>query len=272
MRTRKGMTRRTLALSAELSERHLANLEQGTGNVSVLVLHQVARALGCTLGELLESTPELHAIRNLVEGRSREEIDEAAAVLARFFAARVQRGAARRVALVGLRGAGKSTLGPMLARELEVPFIEMTPLIERLAGCSVSEIHALYGQDAYRRYERRALDTLIANHPDAVIAVPGGLVSDATSYGTLLASCLTVWLKAEPEDHMHRVAAQGDTRPMAGNREAMEDLRRILAARTALYARANLTIDTSAGSLREVFATLKRRVRAAFAARAPDAT
>lgn len=239
MRARKGMTRRTLALAADLSERHLANLEQGTGNVSVLVLHQVAHALECTLGELLEGG---------------------------------QRGptATRRIALVGLRGAGKSTLGPMLARDLELPFIEMTPLIERLAGCSVSEIHALYGPDAYRRYERRALDSLVANHPDAVIAVPGGLVSDATSYATLLGHCLTVWLKAEPEDHMHRVAAQGDTRPMAGNREAMEDLRRILAARTALYARANLTVDTSAGSLREVFAALKKRVRAALAARTAE--
>ena len=239
MRGRKGMTRRTLALAADLSERHLANLEHGTGNVSVLVLHQVARALECPLHELLaEPAPCLHPLR--------------------------------RVALVGLRGAGKSTLGPMLARDLEVPFVEMTPLIERVAGCSVSEIHALYGPTAYRRYERRALDTLLANHADAVIAVPGGLVSDATSYETLLAGCITVWLKAEPEDHMRRVAAQGDTRPMAGNREAMEDLRRILAARTALYSRANLTVDTSAGSLRAVFAVLKQQVRAALAARAGE--
>jgi len=169
-----------------------------------------------------------------------------------------------RVALVGLRGAGKSTLGAMLAEDLGYPFIELSREIEKFAGCSVGEIQALYGQNAYRRYERRALEEAIQIHEDVVIATPGGIVSDPATFNQLLSHCTTVWLQAEPEDHMQRVVAQGDMRPMKASREAMEDLKSILAGRAAFYSKAELRVDTSAQSLSETFALLRDQVRQAL--------
>jgi XRE family aerobic/anaerobic benzoate catabolism transcriptional regulator len=173
------------------------------------------------------------------------------------------------VALVGLRGAGKSTLGAMLAEDLGYPFVELSREIEKFAGCSVSEIQGLYGQNAYRRYERRALEEAIQIYPEAVIATPGGLVSDPATFNLLLAHCTTVWLKATPEDHMKRVLAQGDLRPMAASREAMDDLRGILAGRAAFYSKAELQLDTSAQDLQASFALLRARVREALALSPP---
>jgi XRE family aerobic/anaerobic benzoate catabolism transcriptional regulator len=152
----------------------------------------------------------------------------------------------------------------MLADDLDVPFVELSREIEKFAGCSIDEIHALYGTNAYRRYERRALEEAIQIHPEAVIATPGGLVSDPATFNLLLAHCFTVWLKADPEDHMRRVAEQGDLRPMAASREAMEDLRRILAGRAAFYSKADMAIDTSAQSLEPTFQALRARVREAL--------
>jgi XRE family aerobic/anaerobic benzoate catabolism transcriptional regulator len=169
-----------------------------------------------------------------------------------------------RVALVGLRGAGKSTLGQMLADDLGFPFVELSREIEKFAGCSVSEIQALYGVNAYRRYERRALEEAIQIYPEAVIATPGGLVSDAATFNQLLAHCTTVWLKADPEDHMRRVMAQGDMRPMAASKEAMEDLKGILAGRAAFYSKAQFKIDTSAQALEPSFQLLRQTVRKAL--------
>jgi XRE family aerobic/anaerobic benzoate catabolism transcriptional regulator len=166
-----------------------------------------------------------------------------------------------RIALVGLRGAGKSTLGQMLAEDLGCAFVELSREIEKLAGCSVSEIQALYGQNAYRRYERRALEEAIEAYPEAVIATPGGLVSDLAAFNDMLTHCTTVWLQAEPEDHMRRVIAQGDMRPMAASKEAMDDLRGILAGRAAFYSKAQLRINTSAQPLPETFELLRRQVR-----------
>jgi XRE family aerobic/anaerobic benzoate catabolism transcriptional regulator len=165
------------------------------------------------------------------------------------------------VALVGLRGAGKSTLGQMLADDLGYPFVELSREIEKFAGCSVSEIQGLYGQNAYRRYERRALEEAIQIYPEAVIATPGGIVSDAATFNLLLAHCTTVWLQADAEDHMKRVTAQGDLRPMAASREAMGDLKGILAGRAAFYSKAELRLDTSAQPLAESFELLRRLVR-----------
>jgi XRE family aerobic/anaerobic benzoate catabolism transcriptional regulator len=168
--------------------------------------------------------------------------------------------------LIGLRGAGKSTLGQMLADDFDVPFAELSREIERVAGCSVAEIHNLYGPTAYRRYERRALEQTIQLYQDAVIATPGGIVSDAANFNLLLSHCFTVWLRATPEEHMRRVEAQGDLRPMAGNRqEAMDDLRRILAARRAFYGKADLSFDTSGKTLADGFAELRSAVRAGLA-------
>jgi XRE family aerobic/anaerobic benzoate catabolism transcriptional regulator len=169
---------------------------------------------------------------------------------------------ARRIALVGLRGAGKSTLGQMLADALDVPFVELNREIERVAGYTIAEIHNLYGPTAYRRYERRALEETIQLYQDAVIATPGGIVSDAGTFNLLLAHCLAVWLRATPEDHMRRVEEQGDLRPMSGNQEAMEDLHRILAAREAFYDKADVAFDTSGKTLPEAFAGLRAAVHA----------
>jgi XRE family transcriptional regulator, aerobic/anaerobic benzoate catabolism transcriptional regulator len=168
------------------------------------------------------------------------------------------------VALIGLRGAGKSTLGQMLAEDLDYPFVELSREIEKFAGCSVPEIQSLYGQNAYRRYERRALEEAIQIYPEAVIAVPGGLVSDAATFNLLLAHCTTVWLQADPEDHLKRVVAQGDMRPMAGNKEALEDLKQILAGRAAFYSKAEFRLDTSAQALEPTFAALRALVREAL--------
>jgi XRE family aerobic/anaerobic benzoate catabolism transcriptional regulator len=165
-----------------------------------------------------------------------------------------------------LAGAGKSTLGRMLADELKVPFVELNRVIEQLAGCPPSEIHALYGASAYRRYEHRALSAVIAEHTRAVIASPGGLVSEAATLSTLLAHCFAVWLQATPEDHMHRVIAQGDLRPMAGNAESMDDLRRILAGRSEFYGRADMTFNTSGLSLAEAYLSLRDRLAARLSA------
>ena len=166
-----------------------------------------------------------------------------------------------RIALIGLRGAGKSTLGRMLAEDLDVPFVELSTEIERVAGLSIREIHDLYGQSAYRRYERRALEETLQIYPELVLATPGGLVSEPATLNMLLGHCLTVWLRASPEDHMKRVMQQGDLRPMAGNTEAMEDLRRILESRSAFYGKADLTLDTSEQALDATFARLRTMVR-----------
>lgn len=266
LRARRGLTRKATALAAGISERHLANLELGTGNASILVLVQVARALQCSLAEILgdvtTSSPEWLMIRELLEGRSEADLHRARLKLAELFDGGADRqGRLARIALVGLRGAGKSTLGRMLAEDLGYPFVELSREIEKVAGCSIVEIHSLYGTNAYRRYERRALEEIVQIYPEVVIATPGGIVSDPATFNLLLTHCLTVWLQADPEDHMKRVIAQGDFRPMSGSREAMEDLKRILAGRAAFYAKADLTYNTSGHSLEETFVGLRAAVR-----------
>jgi len=274
LRSRRGMTRKALALASDVSERHLANLEYGVGNASILVLLQVARALQCSLAELIGDvttvSPEWLMIRELLEGRDEATLQRARVALAELLGgtARASRAEpARRstcIALVGLRGAGKSTLGRMLAEDLGFSFIELSREIEKFAGFTIDEIQALYGQNAYRRYERRALEETIQLYPEAVVAAPGGIVSDPATFNLLLQHCTTVWLQADPEDHMKRVIAQGDMRPMTASREAMEDLKGILAGRAAFYAKADLRVDTSAAPLPETFATLRSVVRKAL--------
>lgn len=269
LRARRGYTRKGLASEARVSERHLANLETGVGNASILVLRQIAHALDCPLAELTgdetTGTPEWLLIRGLLHGRSEGELQRARDAIANVFAPSGPDPARRRrVALVGLRGAGKSTLGHMLAEDLGFPFVELNREIERIAGAGLAEIHALYGLTAYRRYERRALEETIALYPQAVIATPGGLVAEAGTLQLLLGHCFTVWLTAAPEDHMQRVVAQGDLRPMSGNAEAMEDLKRILAGRTPFYEKADLVFGTSGLDLAQAFAGLRARVREAL--------
>ena len=262
LRHRRGMTRKRLAEAAGVSERHLANLETGQGNASVMLLRDLARALGSSIGEIVgedaAASGEWSRIRELMRGRDEATHARARKALAEALgAAPADAGRDARIALIGLRGAGKSTLGRMLAEDLRVPFVELDRVVERMAGCDVGEIHSLYGAGAFRRYELRALEDTIASHPSAVIATGGGLVTEPSTYDMLLSRCFTVWLRASPDDHMKRVIAQGDLRPMAGNAEAMDDLKRILATRESDYARADLTFDTSAKPLAQVYMALR---------------
>jgi XRE family transcriptional regulator, aerobic/anaerobic benzoate catabolism transcriptional regulator len=265
LRARRGMTRKALAQTAGVSERHLANLEYGEGNVSILLLWQVAQALQSSLAELLGDVTTLSAewllIRELLEHRDEATLRRIRMALAGLLDTGAAATRSTSIALVGLRGAGKSTLGQLLADDLGFPFIELSRQIEQFAGCSVSEIQALYGQNAYRRYERRALEEAIQIYPEAVIATPGGIVSDAATFNLLLAHCTTVWLQADPEDHMARVRAQGDLRPMAASAEAMEDLKTILAGRSAFYSKAQYRVNTSDQPLADTFLLLRQTVR-----------
>lgn len=266
LRARRGMTRKAVSLAADVSERHLANLEYGEGNASILVLLQVAHALQCSLAELIgdvtTSSPEWLLIRELLELRDEASLRRVRIAIGEMLGTGGSNtGVSSRVALIGLRGAGKSTLGAMLADDLGFPFVELSREIEKFAGCSVAEIQALYGMNAYRRYERRALEEAIQIYPEAVIATPGGLVSDPATFNQLLSHCTTVWLHADPEDHMKRVLAQGDLRPMAASKEAMEDLKSILAGRAAFYSKALLKLDTSDQPVEPTFLALRKMVR-----------
>ncbi len=270
LRARRGLTRKTLAQLAAVSERHLANLEYGVGNASVLILLQITQALNCSMAELLgdvtTASPEWLLIREMLEGRDDAVLRRVRVAIGEMLGTGGAHGEGARprsqlVALVGLRGAGKSTLGAMLAEDLGYPFVELSREIEKFAGCSVGEIQGLYGQAAYRRYERRALEEAIQIYPEAVIATPGGIVSDPATFNQLLAHCTTIWLQADAQDHMRRVVAQGDMRPMAASSEAMGDLRSILAGRAAFYAKAEWHLDTSAQPLERTFELLRNKVR-----------
>jgi XRE family aerobic/anaerobic benzoate catabolism transcriptional regulator len=269
LRARRGLTRKAVAESADISERYLANLEYGLGNASLLVLQQLAGALQCSVAELIgdvtTSSPEWLLIRELLEHRDEAALRRVRVAIGELLGTGGDSAVrSARIALVGLRGAGKSTLGQMLADDLGYPFVELSREIEKFAGCTISEIQALYGMNAYRRYERRALEEAIQIYPEAVIATPGGIVSDPATFNQLLTHCTTVWLHADPEDHMKRVTAQGDLRPMADSKEAMEDLKRILAGRAAFYSKAEFKLDTSAHPLQATFLGLRELVRRAL--------
>ena len=249
LRARRGMTRATLAQAAEVSLRYLADLETGQANASVLLLGQVARALDTPIEDIVSQREPASAQFTLITQALRElpeqRLRDARMALAEFLhpeAAAPARN--QRIALIGLRGAGKSSLGKQLADRLDVPFVELNRQIEASAGMSVGEIHSLYGQAGYRRLEKSCLDRTIETHPRLVLATPGSLVSEPRTYNHLLAHFFTVWLSTSPEQHMARVVAQGDLRPMAGQAEAMSDLKRILEGRTPLYAQADRSLDS----------------------------
>jgi XRE family aerobic/anaerobic benzoate catabolism transcriptional regulator len=264
IRTRRGMTRKALARDSGVSERYLAQLEGGQGNISILLLRQLAGALDTPLASLVLDGPEpalelVHAVellRRLAPG----DLAEARRRLIEGFGGVAAGDRRDRVALIGLRGAGKSTLGALLAERLACPFIELDREVEIEAGAPLSAIFDLYGQAVFRRMERRCLEQVIDRHPRAVIAAGGGLVSDPATFERLLSSCYTAWIKASPAEHMERVIAQGDMRPMAHNREAMSDLGRILRTREPLYGKADVHIETSGrapeDSLRTLLAAL----------------
>ena len=265
-RARRGMTRKLLARDSGVSERYIAQLESGQGNISILLLRQIAQAMNLSGDELVRDAPDRPELSLLVETLRRlkpAELAEARQTLNTMFGGAVARARGKRIALIGLRGAGKSTLGAMLAHDMRVPFIELDREIERVAGASLAEIFDLYGQVAYRRYERRALETVLESNDRAVIAAGGSIVSEPGTYDLLLTACYTIWLTAAPEEHMGRVVAQSDLRPMTGNDEAMADLRRILDGREALYAKADARVDTSGGTVAVSLKRLKAAVRAA---------
>ncbi len=248
-RARRGMTRKILAADSGVSERYLAQLESGQGNISIALLRQVAEAMSVPITDLVrdgaERPVELTLLLQRLSRLSPEELSEAHRLVNERFGRSVDGDRNARIALIGLRGAGKTTLGRMLAKRLNVPFLEMATEIERDSGMSLNEVFSLSGQAAYRRYERRALERILESHRSGVIATGGSLVSEPATYDLLLNGCFTVWVKCSPEEHMMRVVAQGDMRPMAGNAEAMDDLRRILEGREALYAKADAVVDTS---------------------------
>ena len=261
-RAQRGMSRKALALNADVSERYLAQVESGETNPSILVLRHVAHALGISLIDLLEpqhSSPEYRLISRFLEQLSPNRLEEALLRLMRDFG-NEDASRRKRIALVGLRGAGKSTLGRALAGDLSRPFVELNSAIESEAGMSLNEVFMLYGQPGFRRLERRCLESFIAQHESAVITVGGGIVSEAETFNLLLMNCYTVWIKATPEEHMSRVVAQGDFRPMEGNTEAMEDMRRILVAREPLYSKADFTLDTTGRSPEECLKQLRHAI------------
>ena len=261
-RAKRGMTRRQLAQASHTSERYLAQIESGTGNPSVTVLRAIAQALDIPAANLLGEPVVHNSARAALLDAVAELPDHRLAELAQLIEARFlpsdRADRARRIALVGLRGAGKSTLGRMLARHLGCPFIELDRLVEQDYGASIPDMIEIAGTATFRRHERAALARVIAEHEAAVITTAGGIVSDRESYALLLRRSHTIWIKAHPEEHMSRVMAQGDFRPMAQNREAMADLLAILDARGPDYARAQAQLDTSGEAVEQSFAKLLR--------------
>ena len=263
-RAKRGMTRRQLALSSHTSERYLAQIESGAGNPSVTVLRAIAQALDLPVAELLGEPGPPNGARAALLDVVAQLPDHSLGELTQLIEARFmppdRADRARRIALVGLRGAGKSTLGRMLARQLDYPFIELDRVVEQDYGASIPDMIEISGTATFRRHERAALARVVAKHEAAVITTAGGIVSDRETYALLLRRSHTIWIKARPEEHMGRVMAQGDFRPMAANREAMADLVAILDARGADYARAEAQLDTSGETVEQSFAKLLRMV------------
>ncbi len=257
LRAGRGMTRKMLAVDSAVSERYLAQLEQGHGNISIALLQRVAWALRADLGELLltgnEITAEQVLINELTQQLSGDDQRRALQLLHRNFAASHD---CRRIALVGMRGAGKTSLGRRLAEKLDVPFIQLVTEIETLSGMPVAEILSLSGQDGYRRLEEKALFDVLARLEKCVIETGGSIVSETSLFNVLLTTCHVVWIKTSPEEHMQRVIDQGDLRPIESNDDAMADLRRILEAREPYYVQSHLIIDTSGSKLEDSFQQL----------------
>lgn len=263
-RAKRGMARRILARDSGVSERYLARLESGAGNPSITVLRQIAAAVDYPLAELVagegELTDEAAGVLELLRAADPARLPALRAQIERALADGPNGDKRRRISLVGLRGAGKSTLGRLLAERLDLPFVELDRVVEQAYGGSVGEILALSGQPAFRRYERRVLESLLRERDAVVISTGGGIVSESATYGLLLESTFTVWLTASPEEHMGRVIDQGDLRPMARNDEAMDDLKAILKAREPYYRRADAIVDTAGRTVEESLAALLEAV------------
>lgn len=258
-RARRGMARKQLSQQSDISERYLAQIESGKANISIVLLHRLARAMLVPLTDLLPDSDPNNLPTPLLELLHRlpgHQLDTAFRLLSDHFDAEPHRHAG--IALIGLRGGGKTHLGDQLGHALGVPFIRISERVEEMGGMNMGEIMALGGQPAYRRLEREALEHVITHHPLAIIEAGGSLVSEPETFQRLLNCYYTVWIKASPEEHMQRVIAQGDTRPMQGNRRAMDDLKQILIEREEDYRKADYTLDTSGRSVEDCLQELVR--------------
>ena len=264
LRNQRGMTRKALAAHARVSERYLAQLEAGKGNGSIVLLRRIASAIGLPVTQLLHDGAEppldFVLLSQFLERLSPPALANARKVLLKHFSEPSEGLRRRRIALIGLRGGGKSTLGRLLAERLDVPFIELDREIERRSGANLSEIFDMFGQETFRRAEREAFDEVLSQHLHFVIATSGSIVTEPSTLELLLASCFTIWVRAEPAEHMRRVMAQGDMRPMAHNARAMEDLVSILKSREPLYAKAEAIITTSRKTPEQNLAELLRLI------------
>ncbi len=264
MRSRRGMSRKVLARHSDISERYLAQLEAGEGNCSIQLLRRISDAMSVPVADLVDDRPERPLEAMLLEqflGRlSPSEVGEARELLVARFGGSSTAMRRDRIALIGLRGGGKSTIGALLAERLGVPFVELDRVIEQKSGMPLGEMIEMFGQETFRRAERAALESVLHDNPRLVVATGGGLVTEPATYELLLTSCMTVWVRADPDAHMQRVIAQGDLRPMADNARAMDDLVSILKSREPLYAKADVVLDTAgkapARSAEELAATL----------------
>jgi XRE family aerobic/anaerobic benzoate catabolism transcriptional regulator len=265
LRERRGLSRKRLARDSSVSERYLAQIETGNGNSSVMLLRRIATPLGIAVGDLFAAedndSVQRRLIRRFLDRLPAHRLEEVIFRLMRDFG-HEEAARRKRIALIGLRGAGKSTLGGMHARALAMPLVELNREIARETGLPSGEVMALYGLAAYRRIEQRVLERVAREQERAVIVAGGGIVNEEATFNLLLANCYTVWIRAQPEEHMARVLAQGDFRPMAGNAEAMDDLKRILAAREAMYRKADAIVDTSGETPQQSFARLREAVAA----------
>jgi XRE family aerobic/anaerobic benzoate catabolism transcriptional regulator len=264
LRNQRGMSRKAMAQHARVSERYLAQLETGKGNISIVLLRRVARAIGMPLTQLVHEGAEppldFVLLSQFLERLPAPALAAARDLLLQKFGESSKDLRKRRIALIGLRGGGKSTLGALLAGRLGVPFIELDREIEQRSGTSLNEIFDMFGQETFRRAEREALENILQKHQHFVVATSGSIVTEPGTLEMLLSSCFTVWLRAAPQEHMKRVMAQGDMRPMAGSARAMEDLVSILKSREPLYAKAEAALTTSGKSPEQNLAELMRVV------------
>ena len=264
LRNQRGMTRKALAQHAKVSERYLAQLEAGLGNGSIILLRRIARAIGLPVTQLVQEGAEpaldMVLLSQFLERLPPSELAEARTMLLKRFSTPSEDTRRKRIALIGLRGGGKSTLGKLLAERLDAPFIELDREIEKRSGTTLSAIFDMFGQETFRRAEREALDEVLRGHSSFVIATSGSIVTEPGTLELLLASCFTVWVRAEPAEHMNRVMAQGDMRPMAKSGRAMDDLVSILRSREPLYAKAEAALSTSGKTPEQALAELLRLV------------
>lgn len=254
-RSQKGISRRTLSEISGVSQRYLAQLESGKGNISIGLLLKIANALECSIEHLVTSNhrenPEQERWIKLLATATPEQRQEIDKILKPTQSEGFR---AHRIALVGLRGTGKSTLGRLAAEKLGLHFLELNEEIEHASGMAVHEVFALYGQEGYRRFERQALERVVTNHDTLILAVAGGIVSELETFTYFLKNYHTIWLKADAKDHMARVRSQGDVRLATGNPDVMNELQNILTSREALYSMANTQVNTSNASLSESLA------------------